>query len=46
MIPEPIPGALPKTGEPVGRAIPMLFAMLAMFGALFGFGRKRDDDEE
>ena len=47
VIPEapPVPGALPKTGESSGKAIPMLFAMLAMFGALFGF-RKRDDDEE
>jgi len=46
VIPEaPVPGALPKTGEPAGRAIPMLFAMLAMFGALFGF-RKRDDEDE
>ena len=46
VIPEaPVPGALPKTGEPAGRAIPMLFAMLAMFGALFGF-KKRDDEDE
>ena len=46
VIPEaPVPGALPKTGEPVGKAVPMLFAMLAMFGALFGF-RKRDDEDE
>ena len=48
MIPaEPqVPGALPKTGEPVGKAIPMLFAMLAMIGAMFGFGKKRDDEDE
>ena len=46
VIPEaPVPGALPKTGEPVGKAVPMLFAMLAMFGALFGF-KKRDDEDE
>ena len=46
VLPEvPVPGALPKTGESSGKAVPMLFAMLAMFGALFGF-RKRDEDDE
>ena len=47
VLPEvPVPGALPKTGESSGKAVPMLFAMLAMFGALFGFKKRDEDDEE
>ena len=38
-------GRLPKTGEN-GTHIPAALAILAVLGALFGFGRKKDDDDE
>ena len=41
----PAAGRLPKTGEQ-GSRLPAALAVLGLFGTLFGFRRKKDEDEE